>query len=325
MARTPRQRALQNWLLTELVQQLGGAQRAAVGRSAARTARRPPARSGEPAPPARHRPAPRRRGRCRGRPAAPTPSTPRRPTRSSPGRRSAINVVGAFVLGVLPALAVVRRSRSVALALGPGVLGGFTTVSAWAGQVRELADDGHVGLAGALPRRSRWPPASPPPRSAGASPTAPSPTASPRMTALLVALGAAVGRAAALRRRPRPRRPVADRHAAGQRPRARACSGCSPRCRWATRAGRCSAPASAAASRRSRPSRCRPSSGRRAPRRRTSWRRPCCPSAPALRLLVARGLGSGIGALDAVVLSPSRARGGARRRGRSGGRPRARR
>ena len=60
----------------------------------------------------------------------------------------AINVVGAFVLGVLPALAVVRRSRRVALALGPGVLGGFTTVSAWAGQVRELADDGHAGLAG---------------------------------------------------------------------------------------------------------------------------------------------------------------------------------
>jgi CrcB protein len=60
----------------------------------------------------------------------------------------AINVVGAFVLGLLPALGVVRRSRTVALALGPGVLGGFTTVSAWAGQVRGLADDGHTGLAG---------------------------------------------------------------------------------------------------------------------------------------------------------------------------------
>ncbi len=59
-----------------------------------------------------------------------------------------INVVGAFVLGVLPALAVVRRSRTAALALGPGLLGGFTTVSAWAGQVRGLADGGHVGLAG---------------------------------------------------------------------------------------------------------------------------------------------------------------------------------
>lgn len=61
----------------------------------------------------------------------------------------AINVVGAVALGLLPALVVVRRSRRVALLLGPGVLGGFTTVSAWAGQVRALADSGHVGLAGA--------------------------------------------------------------------------------------------------------------------------------------------------------------------------------
>ena len=59
-----------------------------------------------------------------------------------------INVVGAFALAMLPALAVVRRSRRVALAVGPGVLGGFTTVSAWAGQVRELGDSGQVGLAG---------------------------------------------------------------------------------------------------------------------------------------------------------------------------------
>lgn len=60
----------------------------------------------------------------------------------------AINVVGAFALGLLPALAVVRRSRRVALAVGPGLLGGFTTVSAWAGQIRHLADSGHVDLAG---------------------------------------------------------------------------------------------------------------------------------------------------------------------------------
>ncbi len=59
-----------------------------------------------------------------------------------------INVVGAFVLGVLPALGVVRRSRPVATTLGPGVLGGFTTVSAWAGQVRDLAGSGHAALAG---------------------------------------------------------------------------------------------------------------------------------------------------------------------------------
>lgn len=60
----------------------------------------------------------------------------------------AINVAGAFALGILPTLAVVRRSRHVALAVGPGLLGGFTTVSAWAGQVRDLADTGHADLAG---------------------------------------------------------------------------------------------------------------------------------------------------------------------------------
>ncbi|GAA1915839.1 fluoride efflux transporter FluC [Nocardioides hwasunensis] len=59
-----------------------------------------------------------------------------------------INVAGAFALGALPALAVVRRSHRVAAALGPGVLGGFTTVSAWAGQVRDQAAGGHVGVAG---------------------------------------------------------------------------------------------------------------------------------------------------------------------------------
>lgn len=61
----------------------------------------------------------------------------------------AINVVGALALGLLPAVALVRRSTRVALLLGPGVLGGFTTVSAWAGQVREAAAAGHAGVAGA--------------------------------------------------------------------------------------------------------------------------------------------------------------------------------
>jgi CrcB protein len=60
----------------------------------------------------------------------------------------AINVVGAFVLGVLPAFAVLGRTHRLALALGPGLLGGFTTVSAWAGQVRELAATGHAATAG---------------------------------------------------------------------------------------------------------------------------------------------------------------------------------
>ena len=61
-----------------------------------------------------------------------------------------VNVVGAFLLGVLPAVPAVRRSRRVALLLGPGVLGGFTTVSAWAGQVTGLAREGQQTLAGLL-------------------------------------------------------------------------------------------------------------------------------------------------------------------------------
>ena len=61
----------------------------------------------------------------------------------------AINVVGSFALGALPLLSVVRRSPRVAATLGPGVLGGFTTVSAWAGQTRDLAAGGHAPTAGA--------------------------------------------------------------------------------------------------------------------------------------------------------------------------------
>lgn len=60
----------------------------------------------------------------------------------------AINVAGAFVLGLLPAFALLGRSHRLALALGPGLLGGFTTVSAWAGQVRELTASGHALTAG---------------------------------------------------------------------------------------------------------------------------------------------------------------------------------
>jgi CrcB protein len=60
----------------------------------------------------------------------------------------AINVVGAFALGLLPAVAALGRSHRLALALGPGLLGGFTTVSAWAGQVRDLTASGHAVTAG---------------------------------------------------------------------------------------------------------------------------------------------------------------------------------
>ena len=59
-----------------------------------------------------------------------------------------INVVGSFLLALLPAIAVVRRRREVAVALGPGLLGGFTTLSTYAEQGRGLLADGDPALAG---------------------------------------------------------------------------------------------------------------------------------------------------------------------------------
>lgn len=59
----------------------------------------------------------------------------------------AINVVGSALLALLPAFAVVRRERLLAVALGPGVLGGFTTLSAYSEQTRALLDHGRTGTA----------------------------------------------------------------------------------------------------------------------------------------------------------------------------------
>jgi len=54
----------------------------------------------------------------------------------------AINVTGAGLLAALPAVAAVRRRPGLAAALGPGVLGGYTTLSAYSEQTRALlADD----------------------------------------------------------------------------------------------------------------------------------------------------------------------------------------
>lgn len=61
----------------------------------------------------------------------------------------AINVSGAFLLALLPALGVVRRSPTWTVMLGPGVLGGYTTLSACAEQSRALLADGRVVLAAA--------------------------------------------------------------------------------------------------------------------------------------------------------------------------------
>jgi CrcB protein len=61
----------------------------------------------------------------------------------------AINVSGAGTLALLPALHAVRRSRVVAAALGPGLLGGYTTLSATSEQSRSLLDQGRPALAAA--------------------------------------------------------------------------------------------------------------------------------------------------------------------------------
>jgi fluoride exporter len=60
-----------------------------------------------------------------------------------------INVTGTFALALLPALAVVRDRPLLAVALGPGFLGGYTTLSAYAEQGRGLLADGSPALAGA--------------------------------------------------------------------------------------------------------------------------------------------------------------------------------
>lgn len=56
----------------------------------------------------------------------------------------AINVCGSFALAALPLLTAHRR---LVLALGPGLLGGFTTLSAYAEQSRSLIADGEAVVA----------------------------------------------------------------------------------------------------------------------------------------------------------------------------------
>lgn len=53
-----------------------------------------------------------------------------------------INVTGSAVLASLPLLAVVRRNALLAAGLGPGLLGGYTTLSAYSEQTRALLADG---------------------------------------------------------------------------------------------------------------------------------------------------------------------------------------
>lgn len=59
-----------------------------------------------------------------------------------------INVVGSALLAGLELLPIARRSQTWAAAVGPGVLGGFTTFSATSEQGRALLAAGDTVLAG---------------------------------------------------------------------------------------------------------------------------------------------------------------------------------
>lgn len=66
---------------------------------------------------------------------------------SFPWATFGINVAGSFLLALLPALSVVRRREWLPPLLGTGVLGGFTTLSAYSAEARALVADGAVGTA----------------------------------------------------------------------------------------------------------------------------------------------------------------------------------
>lgn len=61
----------------------------------------------------------------------------------------AINVSGALLLALLPALPVVRRRPLLPPALGTGVLGGYTTLSTYSEESRALLAGDHPGVAAA--------------------------------------------------------------------------------------------------------------------------------------------------------------------------------
>lgn len=75
--------------------------------------------------------------------AAPTP------TGHFPTTVLLVNVVGAALLAAVPLVPATRRRPLVAVFLGTGVLGGFTTMSTASTDTLVLLDGGHVGLAAA--------------------------------------------------------------------------------------------------------------------------------------------------------------------------------
>ena len=58
-----------------------------------------------------------------------------------------VNVSGSLVLAWLPVFDAVRRRRVLVAALGPGLLGGYTTLSAYSEQTRALLADGQTTTA----------------------------------------------------------------------------------------------------------------------------------------------------------------------------------
>lgn len=56
----------------------------------------------------------------------------------------AVNLTGVFLLAILPAFGAIRRRPLLPPALGTGVLGGYTTLSAYSEQTRRLLADGHL-------------------------------------------------------------------------------------------------------------------------------------------------------------------------------------
>ena len=67
------------------------------------------------------------------------------PPDGAPWATLAVNVLGSAALAALALVVDPRRRPVLAAALGPGLLGGFTTFSAYADQGRALAADGHPG------------------------------------------------------------------------------------------------------------------------------------------------------------------------------------
>ena len=71
------------------------------------------------------------------------------PADGFPWTTFAINVIGSGLLALLPGVAPVRARPALGALLGPGFLGGFTTLSTYSEETRALLDSGHLAVAAA--------------------------------------------------------------------------------------------------------------------------------------------------------------------------------